>query len=157
MRPVAAAAGTEQTAVEDAAVTPMPENECSAGFFKSILTRFLTMLKLLCMMISGKTEPTAQDGRDVRLIVDGQTDKARYAGCRGGKAYYVPEPSDFRENQAYYPLRAAREGIAVAATCPGWKASDRSREPLCRMMDFVDYRQYHTCAPIALVEAYWVT
>ncbi len=82
--------------------------------------------------------------------------KARYAGCWGGKAYYVPEPSDFREHQSYYPLRAVGEGIAVAATCPGWKVSDQSLETLCRMADFVDYRQHRTCAPIALVEAYWL-
>lgn len=117
MRP-AAAAGTEQTAVacaavENASVPPTTEDEGAAGFFKSILTRFLTMLKLLCMTLSGKTEPAAQEGRDGRLIADVQTDKARYAGCRGGKAYYVPEPSD--------------------------------------------YREYHTCAPIAPVEAYWLT
>ena len=82
--------------------------------------------------------------------------KARYAGCWDGKAYYVPEPSDFREHQSYYPLRAVGEGIAVAATCPGWKAAARSLETLCRMADFVDYRQHRTCAPIALVEAYWL-
>ena len=82
MRP-AAAAGTEQTAVacaavENASVPPTTEDEGAAGFFKSILTRFLTMLKLLCMTLSGKTEPASQEGRDGRLIADLQTDKARY-------------------------------------------------------------------------------
>lgn len=83
--------------------------------------------------------------------------KARYSGCRGGKAYFVPEPSDFREDLAYYPLRAVGEGIAVAATCPGWKVSEQSRKILCQMTNFVDYRQHDTCAPIALVEAYWLS
>lgn len=82
--------------------------------------------------------------------------KARFAGCWGGMSYYVPEPSDFREHQSYYPLRAVGEGIAVAATCPGWKVSDHSLEALCRMADFVDYSLHRTCAPIALVEAYWL-
>lgn len=82
--------------------------------------------------------------------------KARFAGCWGGMSYYVPEPSDFREHQSYYPLRAVGEGIAVAATCPGWKVSDQSLETLCRMADFVDYSLHRTCAPIALVEAYWL-
>ena len=82
--------------------------------------------------------------------------KARYAGCWGGKAYYVPEPSDFREHQSYYPLRAVGEGIAVAATCPGWQAADPSFEKLCQTADFVDYGRHRTCAPIALVEAYWL-
>ncbi len=82
--------------------------------------------------------------------------KARYAGCWGGRMYYVPEPSDFREHQSYYPLRAVGEGMAVAATCPGWKVSEHSLDTLCRMADFVDYGLHRTCAPIALVEAYWL-
>ncbi len=82
--------------------------------------------------------------------------KARYAGCYGGRGYYVPEPSDFREHQSYYPLRAVGEGIAVAATCPGWQTADRSFEKLCQTADFVDYGLHRTCAPIALVEAYWL-
>lgn len=82
--------------------------------------------------------------------------KARYAGCWGGKGYFTPEPSDFREHQSYYPLRAVGEGIAVAAICPGWKVSKQSLEQLCRMADFVDYDKHSTCAPIALIEAYWL-
>ena len=70
--------------------------------------------------------------------------------------YYVPEPSDFREHQSYYPLRAVGEGMAVAAACPGWKVSEHSLDTLCRMADFVDYGLHRTCAPIALVEAYWL-
>ena len=83
--------------------------------------------------------------------------KARYAGCWGGMSYYIPEPSDFREQQSYYPLRAVGEGIAIAAMCPGWRPAEQSFEALCRTTDFVDYRLHHTCAPIALVEAYWLT
>ena len=82
--------------------------------------------------------------------------KARYAGCWGGRMYYVPEPSDFREHQSYYPLRAVGEGMAVAAACPEWKVSEHSLDTLCRMADFVDYGLHRTCAPIALVEAYWL-
>ncbi len=86
-----------------------------------------------------------------------KTAKARFAGCYGGLGYYVPEPSDFREHQSYYPLRAVGEGITVAATCPGHRISDDAFDALCLMADFVDYRLHHTCAPIALVEAYWLT
>ena len=82
--------------------------------------------------------------------------KARYAGCRGGRCYYVPEPSDFREHQSYDPLRVVGEGIAIAATYPGWKIADDSVGCLCRMLEFVDYQRHSTCAPIALVEAYWL-
>ena len=82
--------------------------------------------------------------------------KFRYAGCWGGKGYFVPEPSDVREHQAYYPLRAVGEGIAVAATCPAGAISDRSADILRRMADFIDWKQHRTCAPIALVEAYWL-
>ncbi|MGN1345457.1 MAG: hypothetical protein ACI4V1_01620 [Eubacteriales bacterium] len=82
--------------------------------------------------------------------------KARYAGCWGGKGYFTPEPSDFREHLSYYPLRAVGEGIAVAALCPGWKVSETSLEQLCRMANFVDYEKHSTCAPIALIEAYWL-
>ncbi len=82
--------------------------------------------------------------------------KARYAGCWGGKAYYVPEPSDFREHQSYYPLRAVGEGIAVAATCPGWRIGDEAFSMLTEMDDVVNYWKHKTCAPIALADGYWL-
>jgi len=82
--------------------------------------------------------------------------KFRYAGVWGDMGYFVPEPSDFREHQSYYPLRAVGEGITIAATCPGWKIRDASLEQLCRMADFVDYGKHRTCAPIALLEAFWL-
>ncbi len=82
--------------------------------------------------------------------------KARYAGCWGGRGYYVPEPSDFREHRSYYPLRAVGEGISVAATCPGHIVAEQTFGQLCRMIGFVDYGQHRTCAPIALTEAYWL-
>jgi len=85
-----------------------------------------------------------------------QKSKFRYAGIWGDMGYFVPEPSDFREHQSYYPLRAVGEGITTAATCPGWKISNASLELLCKMMDFVDYEKHRTCAPIALLEAYWL-
>ena len=83
--------------------------------------------------------------------------KFRYAGVWGDIGYFVPEPSDFREHQSYYPLRTVGEGITIATTCPGWKISNASLEQLCRMADFVDYEKHRTCAPIALLEAYWLT
>ena len=82
--------------------------------------------------------------------------KFRYAGFWGDYGYFVPEPSDFREHQSYYPLRAVGEGIAVAAMCPGWKVSDTAAERLVQMAEFVDYDKHATCAPIALIEAYWL-
>ncbi|MBQ7922851.1 MAG: hypothetical protein IJ325_09815 [Clostridia bacterium] len=85
-----------------------------------------------------------------------ETSRFRYAGCKGGKGYFIPEPSNFREHQTYYPLRAVGEGISVAALCPGWRISDRSLDLLCRMADFVNYDKHCTCAPIALIEAYWL-
>ena len=81
--------------------------------------------------------------------------KFRYAGCYGGMGYFVPEPSDFREHQSYYPLRAVGEGIAIAALCPGYSLSPDSTDMLCRMAAFVDYDRHATCAPIALLEGYW--
>ena len=81
--------------------------------------------------------------------------KARYAGFHGGKGYYTPEPSDFREQLSYYPLRAVGEGIAVAATCPGRKVSPEAAQALTAMEDYVDYDLHRTCAPIALLTAYW--
>ncbi len=85
-----------------------------------------------------------------------KTSRFRYAGCRGGKGYFIPEPSDFREDQAYYPLRAVGEGIAVAATCPGWTVADEALGALRRTAEHVDYEKHKTCAPIALIEAYWL-
>ncbi|MBR3998056.1 MAG: hypothetical protein IKI93_06900 [Clostridia bacterium] len=89
--------------------------------------------------------------------VDWRKSKFRYAGCWGDYGYFVPEPSDFREHQSYYPLRAVGEGVAVAAMCPGWTVSDAAVERLVRMAEFVDYDRHCTCAPIALIEAYWLT
>ena len=86
-----------------------------------------------------------------------QKSKFRYAGCRGDMAYFTPEPSDFREGQSYYPLRAVGEGIAVAALCPDYRVSDDALHKLCEMADFVDYSQHRTCAPIALLDGYWRT
>lgn len=84
-----------------------------------------------------------------------KTAKFRYAGYVGGYGYFVPEPSDFREHQAYYPLRAVGEGIAIAALCPGYRVSDAALDKLYEMADFVDYSQHRTCAPIALLDGYW--
>ena len=83
--------------------------------------------------------------------------KARYAGFYGGRGYYTPEPSDFREHQSYYPLRAVGEGIAVASMCPNGKISEEASRALCAMADLVDYGRHRTCAPIALLDAYWRT
>ena len=84
-----------------------------------------------------------------------QNAKFRYAGYIGGYGYFVPEPSDFREHQTYYPLRAVGEGIAITALCPGYQISDVALDKLCKMADFVDYRQHRTCAPIAALDGYW--
>ena len=84
-----------------------------------------------------------------------QTAKFRYAGYVGGYGYFVPEPSDFREHQAYYPLRAVGEGITIAALCPGYRVSYAALGKLCEMADFVDYSRHRTCAPIALLDGYW--
>ena len=89
--------------------------------------------------------------------VQWQKAKFRYAGCYGGMGYFTPEPSDFREHQSYYPLRAVGEGLAIASLCPGWRVSDAALDALCRMADFVDYDRHSTCAPIALLDGYWLT
>ena len=86
-----------------------------------------------------------------------QQSRFRYAGCWGDHGYFIPEPSDFREHQSYYPLRAVGEGVSVAAMCPGRKVSDAAVERLVRMAEFVDYDKHCTCAPIALLEAYWLS
>lgn len=84
-----------------------------------------------------------------------QQSKFRYAGFHGGMAYFTPEPSDFREHQSYYPLRAVGEGVAIAALCPGYAVSAEAVDALCQMADFVDYDRHATCAPIALLDGYW--
>ena len=86
-----------------------------------------------------------------------QKSKFRYAGIYGDIGYFIPEPSDFREHMSYYPLRSCGEGIVIAATCPGWQVSKDAFEKLCKMIVFVDYEKHRTCAPIALLEAYWLT
>ncbi|MBQ7638227.1 MAG: glycoside hydrolase family 66 protein [Clostridia bacterium] len=75
IRPFAAAVETEQAAVECSAVTVLSKDGVSAGFFKTVITRLLTALKMLCMLIQYKTE---QESRDERLITDVLMDKARY-------------------------------------------------------------------------------
>ena len=74
----AAAADTEQTAVECAAVPPSADDGASPGFFKSLLTRLLTALKMLCMMIQRKTERAEQEDGEIHMITDVVMDKARY-------------------------------------------------------------------------------
>ena len=86
-----------------------------------------------------------------------QNSKYRYAGYVGGHGYFVPEPSDFREHQSYYPLRAVGEGIAVAGLCPCYQVSDEALQKLCDVADSIDYSQHRTCAPIALLAGYWRT
>ena len=82
--------------------------------------------------------------------------KFRFAGVYGDMGYFVPEPSDFREHKSYYPLRAVGEGIVIAATCPSVRICDETLDQLIKMADFVNYDKHRTCAPIALIEAYWL-
>lgn len=81
--------------------------------------------------------------------------KFRYAGCLGGRGYFIPEPSDFREHQSYYPLRAVGEGLAIAALCPGMPMEQSHLQTLLDTAAFVPWDKHRTCAPIALLEAYW--
>ena len=82
--------------------------------------------------------------------------KFRFAGIWGDYGYFVPEATDFKEHLAYYPLRAVGEGIVISATCPGHTVKDASFEKLCQMAEFIDCDEHRTCAPIALLEAYWL-
>ena len=74
----AAAADAEQTAVECAAVPPSADDGASSGFFRNLLTRLLTALKMLCMMLQGKTGRAEQEDGEPRMITDVVMDKARY-------------------------------------------------------------------------------
>ncbi len=85
-----------------------------------------------------------------------ETSHIRYAGYHGGKPYFIPEPGDFGRYKSYYPLRAAGEGIIVAALCPGYRIGEDTLEKLCQMAAFVDYDKHSTNAPIALIDAYWL-
>lgn len=82
--------------------------------------------------------------------------KFRFAGVYGDMGYFTPEPSDFREHKSYYPLRDVGEGIVIAATCPNTRIGDETLDQLIKMSNFVNYDKHRTCAPIALVEAYWL-
>ena len=82
--------------------------------------------------------------------------KFRFVGIWGDMGYFGHDPADGKIHQAYYPLRAVGEGIVIAATCPGWQISDASLTQLCKMEEFLDYKKHKTCAPIALLEAYWL-
>ena len=78
LRPAAAAAETEQAAIKCAAVPPDAEDGGFFGFLKGIFTRFLSVLKMLCMLLQGKIQRTEQEGGENRLIADVVMDKARY-------------------------------------------------------------------------------
>ena len=85
-----------------------------------------------------------------------QSSKFRYAGYWGDMAYFIPEPSDFREHKSYYPLRTVGEGVVIAATCPSYEISPATLDTIIKMSRFVNYNKHKTCAPIALLEAYWL-
>ena len=56
-----------------------------------------------------------------------------------------------------FPLRAVGEGLAIASLCPSCRVSDAALDALCRMAAFVEYGKHSTCAPIALLDGYWLT
>ena len=67
----------EQTVVECAAILPSDAGT-NDGIFKTIYNRFLSVLKMLCMMIQSKTNRTKQESEGSTLITDVFMDKARY-------------------------------------------------------------------------------
>ena len=81
--------------------------------------------------------------------------RARYVGFYSGKVYYNPGQSEFRENTAFYPLRAVGECAAVAGLCPGFTVTDEITGALAASADAVDYDRHRTYAPLAIVNAYW--
>ena len=85
-------------------------------------------------------------------------EKSQSPLCRmlGRESVLRPRTVGFPGTPVLLSPRAVGEGIAVAATCPGWNVSEHSLDTLSRMADFVDYGLHRTCAPIALVEAYWL-
>ncbi len=82
--------------------------------------------------------------------------RAQFVGFIGGKAYYNPGQSEFRENTALYPIRAVGEGLAVSALCPGYEISEEAQALLCQLSDVIDYEDHYTYAPMTLFNAYWL-
>ncbi len=81
--------------------------------------------------------------------------RAYYVGFIGDKIYYNPGQSEYRENRAFYPLRAVGECTAVAALCPGYRLPEGTLKAIEELAEAVDYDRHHTYAPLALVNAYW--
>ncbi len=113
-------------------------------------------------------EPRAMEKADLLMTPTGaewleipylkwEESKFRFAGIYGDVPYFVPEPSDFREHLAYYPLRAVGECVSIAALCPGHKVTKSVRDRLIAVGEFVNYEKHRTCAPVALLEGYWLT
>lgn len=83
--------------------------------------------------------------------------RAHFVGFIGGKAYYNPGQSEFPENKAFYPLRAVGECVSIAALCPGYRIPESYTLLLSDMAEHVDYREHVTYAPMALLNAYWLS
>ena len=75
--PVAATNDMSQVVIE---CEPVPSSDAgtNGGFLKNVLSRFLSVLKMLCMMIQSKTNRTKQESEGSTLITDVFMDKARY-------------------------------------------------------------------------------
>lgn len=113
-------------------------------------------------------EPLAGERADLLMTSSGaewleipylrwEESKFRFAGIYGDLPYYVPEPSDFREHLSYYPLRAVGECVSIAALCPGHRVAESVRDKLIAVGEFVNYGKHRTCAPVALLEGFWLT
>ncbi len=99
-------------------------------------------------------EPERADWLRIKYIRWDQA-KAEYAGYIGGLPYFCPKPCDFQEQKAYYTLRAVGEGIKIAALCPNRRVSSEAVDVLKALTEYIDFDDHYTCAPIALINAYW--
>ncbi|MBR6772083.1 MAG: hypothetical protein IKM29_01690 [Clostridia bacterium] len=126
--------------------------EACAKFMKKMSAPYLEM------SVDKAAELMTEEGSEWLAIpyVNWKEAKARYAGIWGELAYFIPEPTDSREHLSYYALRAVGEGFAVASLCPNIEIPNDKLEILCRMAEFVDYGKHSTCAPIALLQGYWL-
>lgn len=141
IRPLAAA-DTEQAAVECAAVPPSADDEVPAGFFKSVVTRFRTLLKMLCMMIRSKTENTGNESGENDLITDVRMDKARY--LPGEKPVLTVTLCAQTGTQVELTVRATHltETVCEGSRTVALKAGEHVRQTFALSLPETDFTAY---------------
>ncbi|MBQ6165198.1 MAG: glycoside hydrolase family 66 protein [Clostridia bacterium] len=137
------AADAELTVVECEAVPPTAaEEEDPVGFLKSLITRLLTALKMLCTMMRFKTEKPEDESEAGHMIADVYTDKARY--LPGEKPLLTVTLLSDRDVQIELTVRATHlaETVCEDSRTVTLRAGQASRQTFALKLPETDFTAY---------------